>query len=648
MPEYLAPGLFVEEMPSGSMPLEGVGTNTGAFIGYAKSGDFHKPSFITSWSQFCQEFGEAENELTIGLAQELKKTGDEIRQSKKNAEKAGVRSWIEYAQYEIGKLSKSPEEARVKFREFCNKQFPTEDGPTETVNGAGAMPYIEGSYLAHAVKGYYDNGGSRAFIVRIPRHADIRARHLTNGAASRADGRRLEAKAAQITAGPLLLTARDAGASGNDIKIAVEHVGDDFRFKVSQPGKEAEEFPTAKDKGYTLKDMVAQINQHSRLLKADPVAKGAPTATLARPDAIEFKLADGTDVSNPPARTGEATLMATGTHGEYELRADDFVGDSAAGTGISAFEPVDGVNFVAMPDLMAGVRVRVPGGQVKIGDEVKTIMEEHWDVSVDKRLMIRGAQVALVGYCERPGGYQMAILDPLPDLKPLEMKTITNDAHYGCMKGNAAIYYPWIKINDPINKGQQMLVPPCGHIAGVWARVGVERGVHKAPANEVLRGVVALERQITKGEQEILNPDGINCIRAFPGQGIKIWGARTLATINNPSWKYVNVRRLFNYLEETIERSMNWVVFEPNDEDLWGRVRRNIAAFLYTEWREGKLFGATPGQAYYVRCDGETNPQETIDLGRLYCEIGVSPVKPAEFVIFQMSQWSGGSSLAEV
>jgi hypothetical protein len=192
-----------------------------------------------------------------------------------------------------------------------------------------------------------------------------------------------------------------------------------------------------------------------------------------------------------------------------------------------------------------------------------------------------------------------------------------------------------------------MFVPPSGHIAGVWARVAVERGVHKAPANEALLGAVALETDVTKGEQEILNPEGVNCIRSFPGMGIRVWGARTLATVGNPSWKYVNVRRLFNYLEKSMERGLQWVVFEPNDQDLWGRVRRNLSAFLFTEWKEGKLFGPTADQAYYVKCNSETNPQEMIDLGRLYVEIGINPVKPAEFVIVRMGQWSGGASTSE-
>ena len=171
--------------------------------------------------------------------------------------------------------------------------------------------------------------------------------------------------------------------------------------------------------------------------------------------------------------------------------------------------------------------------------------------------------------------------------------------------------------------------------------------MHKAPANEALMGALALEVEVTKGEQEILNPEGINCIRAFPGLGIRVWGARTLATVGNPSWKYVNVRRLFNYLEKSMERGLQWVVFEPNDQDLWGRVRRNISAFLFTEWKEGKFFGMTQDEAYYVKCNSETNPQEMIDLGRLYVEVGINPVKPAEFVIVRMGQWNGGASTSE-
>jgi phage tail sheath protein FI len=161
----------------------------------------------------------------------------------------------------------------------------------------------------------------------------------------------------------------------------------------------------------------------------------------------------------------------------------------------------------------------------------------------------------------------------------------------------------------------------------------------------VIRGAVSLELNITKGEQDLLNPNGVNCIRSFPGRGIRIWGARTLSS--DPAWRYINVRRLFNYLEKSILNGTDWIVFEPNDPTLWGKIRRSINAFLLNEWRSGALFGATPDEAYYVKCDEETNPPETVDLGQVVCQIGVAPVKPAEFVIFRLAQFSGGAELAE-
>jgi phage tail sheath protein FI len=188
-------------------------------------------------------------------------------------------------------------------------------------------------------------------------------------------------------------------------------------------------------------------------------------------------------------------------------------------------------------------------------------------------------------------------------------------------------------------------VPPSGQVAGIYARVDVERGVHKAPANEVLRGVIALETGITKGEHDQLNPVGVNCIRTFPGQGIRIWGARTLSS--DPEWRYLNVRRLFNFVEKSILQGTNWVVFEPNDHLLWGTVQRTITMFLRRVWRSGALFGRTPAEAFYVKCDEENNPPENRDVGILTVDIGIAPVKPAEFVVFRISQFSQGAGLEE-
>ena len=466
---------------------------------------------------------------------------------------------------------------------------------------------LKAGYLAHSVKGYYNNGGGRAYIVRVAHPDDMKA--LAGQASSHANGAspRVEAKPAQITAGPLLLTAQKPGAAGNDIKVEVEHSGEagEFRLKITQ-GDVTESFPgNAKDKPLTLDSISEPINKFSKLVKLE-VAKDVATAT--RPDAKVFILAGGAEVTETQlAKAGGTTALAPAgsplSNGLASLRADDFVGDTAQRSGLGGLVPIEGINMVAVPDLMAGVFKRE---KILVGDK-EEFTEETLVLDEKRRQAILDAQTALVQHCEGMG-YRMAIVDPLPGLSPQEMNDVTMGVNWACEHGQAAIYYPWIKIADPVNKGQQIFVPPSGHVAGVWARVGGERGVHKAPANEAIMGAVGMEVQVTKGEQEILNPNGINCIRSFPGTGIRIWGARTLATRGNPSWKYVNVRRLFNYLEESMDRNLQWVVFEPNDQDLWGRVRRNIAAFLYTEWKEGKLFGgrAAGGVLRQVRCGDES------------------------------------------
>jgi phage tail sheath protein FI len=237
----------------------------------------------------------------------------------------------------------------------------------------------------------------------------------------------------------------------------------------------------------------------------------------------------------------------------------------------------------------------------------------------------------------------MAILDAPPDLNPQDvLDWRMNKTNYD--SAFAAVYYPWIEVFDPKTR-QNIQVPPCGHMAGIWSRNDDTRGVAKAPANEVVAGALGLKTQVTRGEHDTLNPEGINVIRSFPGRGIRVWGARTLAS--DETWRYLNVRRLFNYVEESILEGTQWVVFEPNDLDLWERIRRTITAFLMRLWRDGALFGATPEQAFYVKCDEETNPPEQVEAGQVTIEIGIAPVRPAEFVVFRLSQLTGGGQVAE-
>jgi hypothetical protein len=289
-----------------------------------------------------------------------------------------------------------------------------------------------------------------------------------------------------------------------------------------------------------------------------------------------------------------------------------FEGSAPARTGMGALEVPDDITMLVCPDLMMAYQ----SGVLDLEG-------------------VQAVQTAMITHCERMAD-RVAILDAPPGMNPQEIQDWrVNIANYD--SSFAALYYPWIKVFDPAS-GQNILVPPSGHMAGIWARNDASRGVHKAPANEVIGGALDVETQITRGEQDGLNPVGINCIRSFPGRGIRVWGARTLSS--NPSWTYLNVRRLFNMVEKSIDNGTQWVVFEPNDMALWQKINRSATAFLTMVWRQGALFGATPGEAFYVKCDAETNPPEARDLGMVTTEIGIAPVKPAEFVIFRISQWS--------
>jgi phage tail sheath protein FI len=306
--------------------------------------------------------------------------------------------------------------------------------------------------------------------------------------------------------------------------------------------------------------------------------------------------------------------LVNGSDDLEHITISEFIGvDKGKGerTGLTAFEAVDEVNILCIPDLM----------------------------TLDNKDAISGLQGKMISHCERLKD-RFAILDSLRNYDITEIQSWKID-HFDSQY--AALYYPWIKVLDPIqvDGNTTRLIPPCGHVAGIYARSDIERGVHKAPANEVINGVTELEFDITSGQQDILNPSGINCLRKLPGRGIRVWGSRTMSS--DPLWKYVNVRRLFIYLEESINKATQWVVFEPNDIPLWARVRQTIDQFLTDTWQSGMLAGANPGQAFFVKCDRTTMSQNDIDNGRLICVIGVAPVKPAEFVIFRLAQWTLGA-----
>jgi phage tail sheath protein FI len=302
------------------------------------------------------------------------------------------------------------------------------------------------------------------------------------------------------------------------------------------------------------------------------------------------------------------------------------------------------------------------GGRKRAGLEVLESIDEIAIIAVPGFQDASSYEAALE-HCERLKT-RIAILDapnPLTDLKRLvqvvtvgENSTKTADgsskekaAEDGGVRartspnGYGAFYFPWIVTRDPLAATDFLPVPPSGHIAGIYARTDAFRGVHKAPANEPIRGALNVSYRLTSEEQGSLNQNGVNCIRLFPRDGILLWGARTLADGSSP-WRYVNVRRLFIMIEESIARSTSWVVFEPNDASLWKSIRRDVGAFLNLVWRDGALMGATPEEAYFVKCDSETNPQEVIDAGQVVILVGIAPVKPAEFVIFRIGQSASG------
>ncbi|HEY1918029.1 MAG TPA: phage tail sheath subtilisin-like domain-containing protein [Streptosporangiaceae bacterium] len=477
---------------------------------------------------------------------------------------------------------------------------------TQYTNTFGA--FTDGVYLPHALYGYFLNGGSAAYVVRVGSGA---AGPDTNGSGTNGSGTARaqlpERPAAELTTGgenpkpAFTVRASEAAGSGADIAVEVadasESGEDTFKLLVIKDGKVEETFDNVTARRGSG-NVATAVRQRSKLITIEEM-KSAP---LAVPEKGVRVALSGGDLPATP-----------------EVQPDHYIGDAGSRTGFGGLEAIDDVTMLCVPDLMTAYQAGVIDG-----DGVKAV------------------QLAMIAHCELMGD-RVAILDPLPGLDPQRMKEWRVDVA-GYDSKYATLYWPWVKVMDPLS-GKPVMLPPCGHVAGVWARSDETRGVHKAPANEVIRGVIDLESGLTKAEHDQLNPTGINCIRAFRGQGIRIWGARTLSS--DPEWRYLNVRRLFNFVEKSILNGTNWVVFEPNDFRLWGTVQRTITMFLRRVWRSGALFGTSPEQAFFVKCDEENNPPENRDVGILTVDIGIAPVKPAEFVVFRLSQFSEGGGLDE-
>ncbi|MFI2564237.1 phage tail sheath family protein [Paenarthrobacter sp. NPDC018779] len=314
-------------------------------------------------------------------------------------------------------------------------------------------------------------------------------------------------------------------------------------------------------------------------------------------------------------------------------------GTASAPNGLTLFEAVDDISMVAAPgyataEAYAALQAHVEHPLRQDRMAIMDTLEKIDDVGALTRAATSGVPED-TGSASSPKKS-----DSTPDAA--EQEDLGAPQSPG---GYTALYFPWIVMIDPVS-GQKVTQPPSGHIAGVWARVDATRGVHKAPANEPIQGALDLVRRVSRGEQEVLNPAGVNCIRYFPGEGIRVWGARTKAP-EASEYRYVNVRRLTNMIKESVADGTRWVVFEPNDHTLWKSIRRDIGAFLTNVWRDGALLGTTPQQAFFVKCDEETNPPEVRDAGQVVTLIGIAPVKPAEFVIFKLMQSAENTSQTE-
>jgi phage tail sheath protein FI len=523
MPEYLAPGVYVEEVSVGPRPIEGVSTSTAAFLGETERGP-ESPNLILSFSQYQRWYG-------------------------------------------------------------------------------GYIP--ERSYLTYAVQGFFDNGGQRCYVARVV------------AAGNPPVGRPLD---------NLQVYANGRGRWGGNIMLKVDRATqsnrnpDWFRLTVLWYRTRPNPFVDPTDRNELTnrnRKEPDELEIFDNLTHQPGASNNVITVVNATSRLVRLAWVGGPGTA---AAVGDQDLDWLGDEGDPDPLPDDedFKGDDGPiagipedllgrGRGLRALEAIDQISLLCFPDHVHAQAIPDAVVRMAIRDEVLKQCELLKD---------RFAIFSVDQGWSNPDS---------PELRPPQ------DSSYG------AFYYPWIQVFDPPTNSIRR-IPPVGHVTGIIARTDIERGVHKAPANEVVRGAFELEFPVPKGLQDILNPRGVNCIRDFrsDGRGIRLWGARTMSS--DPMWKYVNVRRLFLYIEESIDEGTQWVVFEPNDFTTWAAVTRTITNFLITVWRSGGLMGLTQEEAFFVKCDRTTMSQDDIDNGRLICLIGVAPVKPAEFVIFRISQ----------
>jgi phage tail sheath protein FI len=478
--------------------------------------------------------------------------------------------------------------------------------------------YDDTKFMPYVVSGFFDNEGTTAYICRIvPR----------------------DAKPAYHVYGGYRVTALGPGTWGKNVFI--KFTNSTTQSYVVPAGGGA---PAAQPIGIHMQLAYWEANTLGQAAPYDPWNPAAIPPNAPTPDYTEdfddVVLDDPADPNYYTKRLG----IGVNSNSSFVMFAPDVAAANPPATpvGISSVLDQDGTNAAAAPTVVdyngnvdsAGNTITDPSQMTGLA---ALLLDEFRDVSLVYAPNTGAAAditSSIINHCQYQSGYRLAVIDApegqsnYQTLTPRGMSA-NSDTSY------AAYYYPWIWISDPVT-GKLIKVPPGGHVLGVYARTDDTRGVFKAPANEIVDGALDLEYDISDNTQSVLNPAGVNVIRKFPTRGIRIWGARTLAS--DALWKYVNVRRLFIFLERSIYEGTQWVVFEPNDQRLWARVVDTVRLFLRQQWRQGALMGATEDQAFQIACDQSTMTPEDILNGMLICQVGIAPVRPAEFVIFQIYQ----------
>ena len=604
MPEYLAPGVYVEETSFRAKSIEGVGTSTTAFVGPTRRGPVGEtPELITSLTDFERIYGSLEN-LTLSDV-----TADANRLN----------------------------------------------------------------FVAHAARAYFDNGGSRLYVARCSNNATAAGAPLI--LPEPAEAERITALA-RVTGqtGNGRVTFRVTGRPVASTRFLQDAPADVLlRVSVLERAQATDPFPAAPVVSVYRKNVAAGVTTWPRVSGTgpDPLVVGATMfdATPLRQVSaemlslsVEFTDVDGyaQGWDELSFSRGDGRWIGTVLAERPTNRADQLRNLIALrfGSGVSAAELLNAVNALpAVPgdtdgrrfvDLTGGADGAAPGvgSETTVGSYAHSLLllSGLEDISIvaapgsSAYAEAQGVQNALITHAERRRAYRIAVLDTPSNQTPGQVR----DARGRIDSRYAALYYPWVIVPNPLarpgqdNIPKEIALPPSGFVAGIYARNDVERGVYKAPANEVVLGALRFEIDINFAQQEVLNPIGVNCLRFLTGRGYRLWGARLASS--DPEWKYVSDRRYFNYLEASIDRGTQWAVFEPNGERLWANIRQTISDFLYNEWRNGALLGSSIEEAFFVRCDRSTMTQNDLDNGRLVCLIGVAIIRPAEFVIFRIGQ----------